>query len=179
MGPGAIGVPTPKEGEVVAAAPLTDTMTQTDPSLNSSSLAFVEELYLAYLDDPGSVSESWRGYFERYPANGELSGRESLEPHFERRTLFNPAGGNGVDAAEAGSSAAEFQQRVDKLVRNYRVRGHRIADLNPLGRDSVDIPEIEPGYYGFGPADLARSCFDCRGTSQERGYSPRSRPPGA
>jgi 2-oxoglutarate dehydrogenase E1 component len=143
-----------KEGDPGATAPRT-IMSQSDPSLNSTSLAFVEGLYLAYLDDPASVPEDWRSYFERYPANG-LAGRSSLDPRFEPRTLFNPPGADASAAAEAGTSAAEFQQRIDRLVRNYRVRGHRVADLNPLGRDPIEIPEIDPGYYGFGPADMGR-----------------------
>ena len=134
-------------------------MSHNEPSLNSSSLAFVEELYLEYLNDPSAVPETWRTYFESYPGNG-LTGRHSLAPGFERRTLFNPSSVNGTAVAEAESSAAEFQQRVDKLVRNYRVRGHRIADLNPLGRDLVDIPEIDAGYYGFTEADLAHPVYE-------------------
>jgi 2-oxoglutarate dehydrogenase E1 component len=47
------------------------------------------------------------------------------------------------------------QDRVDQLIRAYRVRGHLIADLDPLGipKDQVH-PELNPAYYGFKQADL-------------------------
>ena len=46
------------------------------------------------------------------------------------------------------------QDRLDQLIRAYRVRGHLIAEVNPLGPPSEEYPELDPGYYGFGPADL-------------------------
>ena len=49
-----------------------------------------------------------------------------------------------------------MQQKLDRLVRNYRVRGHRLAELSPLGRDPFEIPELDPGYYGISQADMDR-----------------------
>jgi 2-oxoglutarate dehydrogenase E1 component len=46
------------------------------------------------------------------------------------------------------------QDLVDQLIRAYRVRGHLIADLNPLGKPSALHPELDPAYYGFSPGDL-------------------------
>ncbi len=31
--------------------------------LYGTNIAFIEELYARYLSDPGSVDESWRGFF--------------------------------------------------------------------------------------------------------------------
>ncbi len=49
---------------------------------------------------------------------------------------------------------ARLQDRVDQLVRAFRVRGHLAAQLDPLGFERPDQPELDPGYYGFGPEDL-------------------------
>ena len=46
------------------------------------------------------------------------------------------------------------QDRVDQLIRAYRVRGHLLADLDPLGLPKEVYPELNPAYYGFGPEDL-------------------------
>lgn len=46
------------------------------------------------------------------------------------------------------------QDRVDQLIRAYRVRGHLLADLDPLGLPKDIYPELNPAYYGFGQADL-------------------------
>ena len=135
-------------------------MDDVDPSLNSASLAFVEELYLSYLDDPDAVPESWRDYFAALPGNGHM-GRSSFGPSFPRRSLFD-TGGVAAAAAQRETGAdlqaadAEITQRLDRLIRNFRVRAHRVADLNPLGPRNHVIPEIDPAYYGFTEADMGK-----------------------
>ncbi len=124
-------------------------------TINSSSLAFAEALYFAYLDDPTSVPETWRAYFAKLPRNG-LASRSTLGPSFKTRSLFHPAERAAGELTGASSDAVSLQYRVDKLVRNYRVRGHRVADLNPLGRSKIKIPELDPAYYDFSDADMSR-----------------------
>ncbi|MCB1033706.1 MAG: cyclic nucleotide-binding domain-containing protein, partial [Acidobacteria bacterium] len=46
------------------------------------------------------------------------------------------------------------QHRVDQLVRAYRVRGHLLADLNPLAKPSLRVPELELAHWGLSEADL-------------------------
>ena len=46
------------------------------------------------------------------------------------------------------------QERVDQLVRAYRVRGHAIAELDPLGRRPKSHPELELEFYGLTDGDL-------------------------
>ena len=46
------------------------------------------------------------------------------------------------------------QDKVDQLIRAYRVRGHLLADLDPLGRSKEIYPELNPSYYGFTEADM-------------------------
>jgi 2-oxoglutarate dehydrogenase E1 component len=50
------------------------------------------------------------------------------------------------------------QARVLQLINIYRVRGHLIADLDPLGRKPAITPvEVDPAYYGLTIWDLERS----------------------
>ena len=125
-----------------------DAPAEAPPLLNGSSLAFAEEMYLAYLDDPQSVPEAWQRFFRDVPVNG-LAGRDRVGPSFERRSLFR-----GGAASPAVDDTEGFQHRVDRLIRNYRVRGHRVADLNPLGREEFEVPELDPAFYGFTDADM-------------------------
>lgn len=68
-----------------------------------------------------------------------------------------PAAPTAAAAAAAHAAQREAQQnRVAQLVRNYRVRGHRLASLDPLGLPAPPPPELDPAYYGFGEADLDR-----------------------
>ncbi|MGF1508662.1 MAG: 2-oxoglutarate dehydrogenase E1 component [Myxococcota bacterium] len=47
------------------------------------------------------------------------------------------------------------QDRVDQLIRAYRVRGHLLAQLDPLGFNAPQAnPELNPSYYGFEQDDL-------------------------
>jgi 2-oxoglutarate decarboxylase len=60
------------------------------------------------------------------------------------------AGGRGLEAVEK-------QARVLQLINAYRVRGHLVADLNPLGSDAVPYhPDLDPATYGFTLWDLDR-----------------------
>ena len=47
-----------------------------------------------------------------------------------------------------------IQQRVGQLVRLFRVRGHVMADLDPLGRSPEPHPELELAYHGLSENDL-------------------------
>ncbi|MFA7460072.1 MAG: 2-oxoglutarate dehydrogenase E1 component, partial [Trueperaceae bacterium] len=131
-------------------------LTAQDDLLNSSSLEYVEQMYAQYVQAPDSVPEEWRLYFAASP-NGHTA-RGAFGPSFKPSSLFNPAGqatGPAV-SSDVGVSAALMQQKLDRLVRNYRVRGHRLAQLSPLGRDPFEVPELDPSYYGITQADMSQ-----------------------
>ncbi len=103
---------------------------------NTLSLAFSEELYAAWRENPDSVPANWRDYF------ASLSLGESV---------------SAADAARVGRrqlQLAERQNKVDQLIRNYRVRGHNIAHVNPLGPPPPPPEELTLAYYDFTEADL-------------------------
>ena len=52
-----------------------------------------------------------------------------------------------------------LQHRVDQLIRNYRVRGHIVAQVDPLGKQNPVPPELDPAYYGFSDGDLDRPFY--------------------
>ena len=53
-------------------------------------------------------------------------------------------------------SARCKQAAVIQLIHAFRVRGHLIADLNPLGPERGDHPELDPATYGLTIWDLDR-----------------------
>ena len=61
-------------------------------------------------------------------------------------------------AAQAGSGAADIQKElaVSQLIHAYRVRGHLIANTDPLGHDPLYHPELDPSTYGLSIWDLDR-----------------------
>jgi 2-oxoglutarate dehydrogenase E1 component len=136
-----------------------------EPWPNASNLSFVEALYDDFLRDPDAVPAEWRAYFERLEPSGA---RARVGPSFRPSSLFNPSGApassteNGHAAAARNGSplraseVAALQDRVDQLVRSYRVRGHMIASIDPLNLPRQHFHELDPEYYGFTEHDLDR-----------------------
>lgn len=46
------------------------------------------------------------------------------------------------------------QERVDQLIHAYRVRGHTVATIDPLGRRPTEHPELALGFHGLSDQDL-------------------------
>jgi 2-oxoglutarate dehydrogenase E1 component len=134
--------------------------TDSDSIPNSLSLAFIEGLYADYLADPSSVSADWRSYFQQMNP-GALRGHSAavrLGPSFRPSSLFNPPS-KAVTASTNGRHDYELallQDRVDQLVRAYRVRGHMIANIDPLRMPRAPQLELDPEHYGFTEADMDR-----------------------
>ncbi|MCX6154357.1 MAG: multifunctional oxoglutarate decarboxylase/oxoglutarate dehydrogenase thiamine pyrophosphate-binding subunit/dihydrolipoyllysine-residue succinyltransferase subunit [Candidatus Kapabacteria bacterium] len=55
---------------------------------------------------------------------------------------------------------AEKSAHVMLMINAYRVRGHLLASINPLGQESYYYPELDPAYYGLTLWDLDR-VFHC------------------
>src|SRR5687767_8484218 len=104
--------------------------------LDSLSLSFVEGLYADYLSDPESVSPDWRSYFEESSNGNGVAGVRGqdfrLGPSFRPPSLFSAprliADGDG-QAAREQMNFAILQDRLDQLVRAFRVRGHLVAQI--------------------------------------------------
>src|SRR5690349_21733603 len=125
---------------------------------SSLNLPFIESLYEDFLRDPSSIPSDWRSYFQTIrDANGTSTG--DLRPQFKNWSLFNPPPRNGESTHEDATSAT-LQERVDQLIRNYRVRGHNVAQLDPLGRPRQKPVELDPEFYGLSEMDLERR-FSC------------------
>ncbi len=139
--------------------------------MNSYSLDYIDDLYVQYIRDPGSVSPGWRKYFEEFSlASGALAAKSQAVGSVQA------SGGNGRDGGVALAGdvpsehaktirdealwLAEMQDRIDNLVREYRVRGHLLAKLDPLKRPRTGIPELNPELYGLSESDLERP-FSC------------------
>ncbi|MEY2428096.1 MAG: 2-oxoglutarate dehydrogenase component [Verrucomicrobiota bacterium] len=109
-----------------------------------------------YLRDPSSVPEDWQRYFSSL-ANGDHEiPNPRFGPSFQPSSLFNPPRARAEQPKDsvAHSHPAALQDRVYLLIRLYRVRGHRIAHVDPLGLPQPVPPELEPGFLGFTEADM-------------------------
>ena len=132
-----------------------------------TSLEFAEGLYADYLKDPASVPDDWRAYFDDQEP---LNGQRQVGPSFTPRSVFDPGPSpfsppkiekqNGASAAPptatSAANALALQDRVDALVRAYRVRGHMMAQIDPLGLPRPTQPELDPAFYELDQVDLDR-----------------------
>ena len=116
--------------------------------INPSNLAFTEELFQDYLTNPASVSEEWRRYFSSLTENH--TGGHFETPHWDSQSIFHGNRNQGVGRPlSQGEGIAELQDRVDQLLRAYRIRGHEAASIDPLGQKPPRPPELNPETYGF------------------------------
>ncbi len=74
---------------------------------------YIEQMYEAYLDDPQSVSEEWRGIFEQLP---KLDGVEIETKHSIVREQFRSLASLGP-AARAGSGPQQQAVSDEKQVK--------------------------------------------------------------
>jgi 2-oxoglutarate dehydrogenase E1 component len=126
------------------------------PLPNPTNLPFVEHLYLAYLASPDSTPPAWRAYFEQVQREDGGNGHLRRGPSFRPPTLFR-AGARGATGGAARLEIAAQQDRVDRLIRSYLVRGHLAAAIDPLERPRPGRPEFDPAFWGFTERDLDRS----------------------
>ena len=120
---------------------------------------YVEEMYENYLANPGSVTDSWREYFDALQHVPAVDGSDARDvPHQPVINAFAERAKQGgtrvVLATGADSDMGRKRTAVQQLIAAYRNVGARWADLDPLKRTERDkIPELELSFYGFSDAD--------------------------
>ncbi|NHA14350.1 2-oxoglutarate dehydrogenase E1 component [Thioalkalivibrio sp. XN279] len=118
--------------------------------LSGGNAPYVEALYEQYLEDPDSVDPGLRRWFDGIADGGTEIPRGPIEQAFAARALKPRA------AASSGVSdqVLDKQAAVLRLIEAYRLRGHRMAKLDPLGLvEPQPLPELDPAFHGLGDAD--------------------------
>jgi len=120
---------------------------------------YVEGLYEAYLDNPGSVPDNWRTYFDALQHVPAVDGSESRDvahaPVIESFAQRAKANAFSAKASSADLAVARKQVHVQSLIAAYRFLGSRWADLDPLKRtERPKLPELEPAFYDLSESDM-------------------------
>ena len=129
---------------------------------------YVEEMYENYLDNPGSVPDTWRDYFDalqHVPASDGSNARDVAHlPVVNAFAQRAKSGGTRVVLASADAEMGRKRTAAQQLIAAYRNVGQRWADLDPLKRtERPNIPDLDPAFYGFGDADQ-ETVFDTSNT---------------
>ena len=112
-----------------------------------------------------STGPSWGTPLDQLQSNGEMT--SALAADFGpsevrvRERLASRAQGAGYELSPAAAyRATQDSLRALMLIRAYRVMGHLVADLDPLGlAERKSHPELRAETYGFTDADLDRPIF--------------------
>ncbi|HUL63918.1 MAG TPA: 2-oxoglutarate dehydrogenase E1 component [Burkholderiaceae bacterium] len=133
---------------------------QVNSYLFGGNAPYVEDLYERYLDNPGSVPDKWRAYFDQMQlvpaADGSSSSPDVAHaPIVESFAQRAKAGTLRPAVAPTDLSVARKQVHVQSIIAAYRFLGARWADLDPLKRqERPSIPELEPAFYDLTEADM-------------------------
>ncbi|MDQ0139383.1 2-oxoglutarate dehydrogenase E1 component [Cupriavidus necator] len=132
---------------------------QSNSYLFGGNAPYVEELYEAYLQNPASVPDNWRAYFDamqNVPAVDGSNGRDI--PHAPIVASFAERAKQGpirTIVASADSDMGRKRVAATQLIAAYRNIGSHWADLDPLKRqERPPLPDLDPAFYGFSEADL-------------------------
>ncbi len=109
--------------------------------LSGSNSEFINQFYSDYLNDPSSLPSGWKKFFDGLSENEKLVLNDLNGPSWspEKKikkslNIINEINNEKIKEEELGSvkEASKDSVRAIMLIRAYRIRGHLIADLDPL-----------------------------------------------
>ncbi len=126
---------------------------QDSSSFQGSNASFIENLYERFLENPESVELSWQKEFKALQ-NG--SAYETPHSPVVARFAELSVKSQGRLAQLQGftEESVKKQASVSRLINHYRVRGHQIANCNPLGKSNPQPADMDPAYYGLSVPDM-------------------------
>ena len=145
--------------------------------LSKSNSAFIEQMYLKFINKDSNLPESWRNYFLDIGEEIDLVAKEINGPTWSREKkkidLYEIQ--KNIDNEEQKLSVEKQNNYIDKtdfikenrdsiravsLIRSYRQRGHLISKVDPLEiRESEYLDELHPSSYGFNKADYQKRIY--------------------
>ena len=131
--------------------------------LGGNSSEFIEELYSQYVQNPKSISKEWREFFDGLKDKKEEIINTANGPSWSRKkskiNLYKNSEeleNNDKGLKDINFDASNIKQnskdsiRASTLIRAYRIRGHLLSNLDPLGlQKRQEHPELNAETYGF------------------------------
>ena len=133
--------------------------------LNKTNSAFIEEMYVRFLNQDPNLADSWKDYFEGIQDEAEVILNDINGPSWKPEGVR--INSNNIEkiiekngnASKDVSDKFNFQVVANSnkesisavaLIRAYRLRGHLLAKLDPLEMMTTEyLDELHPEYYGF------------------------------
>ena len=139
--------------------------------LSKSNSAFIEQMYLKFINKDSDLPESWKKYFLEIGEEVDVIAKEINGPSWNpiKKKIDIDAIQISFDKEENNLSKDNATSTINKnelsednrrsiravsLIRSYRQRGHLIANLDPLELRKIEyLDELHPESYGFNKAD--------------------------
>jgi 2-oxoglutarate dehydrogenase E1 component len=134
--------------------------------LAGNNSEFINEFYADFLTDPTSLPESWRKFFEGLSEEEKLIYEDLKGPSWSPEKKVNLKQKKDTEKEPTKIDSKNIKQetkdsvRAIMLIRAYRIRGHLIANLDPLSlQEKKEHPELKLETYGFTKDDYKRKIF--------------------
>ena len=139
--------------------------------LHGINSSFVDEIYLQYLKNPSAIPQSWVEFFDGLGEDKEIVKKEILGPTWGRKKNNIPKQNfieknkqqptNGESTSQENFEIQKSQSvKAIALIRAYRIRGHLIANLDPLGMmERKYLHELHPADHGFKKEDYNKKIY--------------------
>ncbi len=140
--------------------------------LNKSNSAFIEQMYVKYVNNDPNLPESWKKYFMDIgddinsivkevngpswsPRKNKIDESKIFENEVEiAKSQNHEIGQKDIIASNSNSIKAV------SLIRAYRQRGHLLSKVDPLEiRESEYLDELHPENYGFKKDDYSKKIY--------------------
>jgi len=141
---------------------------KTTSFLQGNNSSFIEEFYSDYLSDPENLPQGWKEFFDGLKDKQEIISKTLEGPSWAPKKIkINKNEKNKIIIKEENVENSTLIEQATKdsiraimLVRAYRIRGHLIANLDPLEIQRRDEhPELKAETYGFKVSDYNRKIF--------------------
>ncbi len=142
--------------------------------LSKSNSAFIEQMYLKYINNDKDLSVEWKKYFNELKEDTSVAIKELEGPSWGKKSKFKSQQLENITLSRKDNSSdikentgtKDFKEastesiKAIALIRAYRIRGHLLAKLDPLGLSKTEyLDELHPDFYGFKKENYDKPIF--------------------
>ena len=125
--------------------------------LAGNNSSFIEEFYLDYLQNPEKLPKGWKLFFDGLKDNHDTISKNLRGPSWSRakvNLLKIEKNKNNISEQTSDQifdkKSTQESIKAIALIRAYRIRGHLIANLDPLGMmERKYLEDLHPADHGF------------------------------
>ena len=136
--------------------------------LTKSNSSFIENMYLRYIEKDKTLPVSWQSYFKSLDEEQSLVIKEiegpTWNPNKKKINIINQENEKLETNINLNNSEIEKSKndsiKAIALIRAYRIRGHLIANLDPLKMMEREyLHELHPADHGFEKKDYDKKIY--------------------